>query len=147
MSVERVQRQDGSVVWRVRWRQGGATRAKVLGRKCDAQDFDAELRRRRRTGEFAALDAGKETLAQFGEDWWRLYAEPNLAPRTLQVYATLWDAQILPRLGQLRLREITRPPSTAFDWTSRRPASGPARWPRRCHCCRASCSARASGSG
>ena len=79
MSVERVERKDGSVVWRVRWRQGGRNRSKVLGRKRDAEAFDAELVRRKRTGELAQLDAGKETLAEFGEEWWRLYAEPNLA--------------------------------------------------------------------
>lgn len=79
MSIERVARKDGSVVWRVRWRQAGQNRSKVLGRKRDAEAFDAELRRRKRTGEIAQLDAGKETLAEFGAEWWRLYAEPNLA--------------------------------------------------------------------
>ncbi len=107
MSVERVERGDGTVVWRVRWRQAGANRSKVLGRNGDALDFDAELRRRRRTGELAAMDAGKESLAQFGPEWWQLYAEPNLAPKTLQVYAIMWDTHVLPRLGALALREIT----------------------------------------
>ena len=51
MSVERMQRSDGSVVWRVRWRQAGRNRSKVLGRKRDAEAFEAELIRRRRTGE------------------------------------------------------------------------------------------------
>ena len=37
MSVERVERKDGSVVWRVRRRQGGRNRSKVLGRKRDAE--------------------------------------------------------------------------------------------------------------
>ena len=101
MSVERVARKDGSVVWRVRWRQAGQNRSKVLGRKRDAEAFDAELRRKRRTGELAALDAGKETLAEFGEEWWKLYAEPNLAASTLKVYAILWDTHVLPRLGSL----------------------------------------------
>jgi hypothetical protein len=74
----------------------------VLGRKRDAEAFDAELRRRKRTGELALLDAGKETLTAFGEDWWRLYAEPNLAATTLKTYATMWDAYVLPRLGEWR---------------------------------------------
>ena len=76
MSIERVDRKHGSVVWRVRWRQAGQNRSKVLGRKRDAEAFDAELRRKRRTGELTALDAGKETLAEFGEEWWKLDAEP-----------------------------------------------------------------------
>src|SRR5215207_1924937 len=71
MSVERVERKDGSVVWRVRRRQGGRNRSKVPGRKLDAEAFDAELVRRKRTGDLAQLDAGKELLADFGEEWWR----------------------------------------------------------------------------
>ena len=102
MSVERVVRGDGSVVWRVRWRQAGQNRAKVLGRKRDAEAFDAELRRRKRLGELALLDAGKQPLREFGKEWWRLYAEPNLARATLELYAMLWDTHILPRLGSVR---------------------------------------------
>jgi integrase len=107
MSVERVERKDGNVVWRVRWRQGGRNRSKVLGRKRDAEAFDAELRRRKRTGELALLDAGKQPLSEFGEEWWRLHAEPNLAPATLELYAMLWDTHVLPRLGATPLRELT----------------------------------------
>jgi hypothetical protein len=106
VSVERAKRKDGSVVWRVRWRQGGRNRSKVLGRKRDAEAFDAELVRRKRTGELA-LDAGKELLSDFGEEWWRLYAEPNLARSTLHGYASIWDAHVLPRLGSIPLRELT----------------------------------------
>ncbi len=106
MSVERVVRSNGAVVWRVRWREGSRNRSRVLGRKRDAEAFDAEIRRRRRTGELAALDAGRETLAQFAETWWQLYALPNLAPRTRASYAHLWDRHVLPRLGALPLREI-----------------------------------------
>jgi hypothetical protein len=56
MSVERVECKDGSVVWRVRWRQGGRNRSKALGRKRDADAFDAELVRKKRTGELAQHD-------------------------------------------------------------------------------------------
>jgi ribosomal protein L15E len=58
VSVERVDRKDGSVVWRVRWRQGGRNRSKVLGRKRDADAFDAELTRRKRTGRARAARRG-----------------------------------------------------------------------------------------
>jgi excisionase family DNA binding protein len=79
MSVERVERKDGSIVCACACARN---RSKVLGRKRDAEAFDAELVRRKRTGEFAQLDANKESLADFGEEWWRLYAEPNLARRS-----------------------------------------------------------------
>ena len=90
MSVERVVRRDGGVVWRVRWRQVGRNRSKVLGRKRDAEALDAEIARRKRTGELAQLDAGKEPLGQFGEEWRRLHAEPNLARSTLKGYGSIW---------------------------------------------------------
>lgn len=106
MSIERVSRQGG-VVWRVRWREGGRERSRVIGRKRDAEAFDAEIRRRRRTGELAVLDAGKQTLAEFAEEWWRLHAMPNLSNRTRATYASLWDLHVLPRLGAFALRELT----------------------------------------
>ena len=106
MSVERVERQGGAV-WRVRWREGGRNRSKVLGRKRDAEAFDAEARWRRRTGELTTLEAGRETLADFAEEWWRLYAEPNLAVSTRRRYAEVWDLHILPRIGGYPLRDVT----------------------------------------
>ena len=107
MSIERVER-DSGVVWRVRWRdEQGHNRSKVLGRRRDAEAFDAEVRRMKRTRELGRLDAGKETLAQFGEEWWRLYAEPNLARSTQQGYAILWDRHVLPRLGGYAVRDLS----------------------------------------
>lgn len=126
MSVERVERKDGTAVWRVRWRQGGRNRSKVLGRKRDAEAFDAELVRRKRTGELAQLDAGKEPLADFGEEWWRLYGEPNLARSTLNNYASMWDTHVLPRLGSVPLRELTPNLLTRFRLELEAEGVGPA---------------------
>jgi integrase len=107
VSIERVDRASGAV-WRVRWRdERGRNRSKVLGRKRDAEAFDAEVRRLKRTRELGKLDAGKQTLADFGAEWWTLYAEPSLARKTLELYAMLWDAHVLPRLGGLALRDLT----------------------------------------
>ena len=74
MSIERVSRKGGAV-WRVRWRDElGRERSKVLGRKADAQVFDAEITRSKRIGSLPMLDAGQETLGEFVERWWALYA-------------------------------------------------------------------------
>jgi len=105
VSIERIQRKRG-VGWRVRWREGGRNRARILDRKTDALAFEAEIRRRSRAGDLAALDTGQETLQEFAEEWWQLYAAPNLAATTLASYACLWDAHVLPRLGAIRLRDI-----------------------------------------
>lgn len=107
MSVERVERKGGAV-WRVRWRdEQGRARSKVVGRKRDADAFDAEVVRRKRTGDLDLLSGGRQTPADFAQEWWKLYAAPNLAARTLRSYAGLWDRHVLSRLGSMRLNAIT----------------------------------------
>ena len=105
MSIERISRKRGTG-WRVRWRDGSRNRARTFDRKTDAVAFEAETRRRRLAGDLRTLDAGRETLQEFAEEWWRLYALPNLARTTLASYASLWDAHVLPRLGATPLREL-----------------------------------------
>ena len=105
MSIERIPRKRGTG-WRVRWREGQQNRARTFDRKADAVSFEAETRRRGRAGDLRALDAGRETLQEFAEEWWQLHAVPNLAPITLASYAAVWDAHVLPRLGAVRLRDI-----------------------------------------
>jgi hypothetical protein len=61
----------------------------------------------KRTRELGHLDAGKETLAEFGLELLTLYAAPNLAEQTLKLYAILWDKHVLPRLGSYALRDLT----------------------------------------
>jgi integrase len=78
-----------------------------VGRKRDAEVFEAEVVRRKRTGDLDLLTGGKETLADFGQEWFRLYVAPNLAERTQRGYAGLWDRHVLPRLGSMRLSAIT----------------------------------------
>jgi integrase len=126
MSVERVQRQSGEVVWRVRWRDPrGRNRSRVLGRKRDAEAFDAELRRRKRTGELAALDAGRETLDEYVAGTWSRAHAAHLAPRTRQTYASTYDRHISPRLGDLRLREIDAEAIASFQGELIRDGVGP----------------------
>jgi integrase len=105
VSIERITRKRGTG-WRVRWRDGSRNRARTFDRKADALAFEAETRRRRHAGDVRPLDAGRETLQEFAEEWWRLYAVPNLARTTLASYASLWDAHVLPRLGATPLREL-----------------------------------------
>ena len=106
MSLERT----ATGAWRVRWREAGKNRAKVIGTKRDAALFDAEITRRQRMGELATIDSGKVTLEAFArETWWPLYVRPNLARSTRENYAGTWDRHIGPALGGYALREITAP--------------------------------------
>ena len=96
--------------WRVRWREGARIRAKTVGRKRDAELFEADLIRRKRMGELAGLDAGKITLQAFCEEtWWPLYVQPNLARSTRLNYAGAWDRHICLTLGGYEVRAITAP--------------------------------------
>ena len=118
MSVERAP----SGKWKVRWRDGSQSRSRSFTRKGDADKFDLKIRLARETG--SVVDAGRETLAEFGEEWWRLYAEGNLAPRTLRSYAGMWDRHVLPRLGHHRLRDLSTETIVRFTSDLRRAGVG-----------------------
>ena len=106
MSLERT----STGAWRVRWREAGRNRAKVVGTKADARLFDAEVTRRQRMGELSTLDAGKVTLDAFArETWWPQHVRPNLERSTRESYAGTWDRHISRNLGGYPLREITAP--------------------------------------
>lgn len=47
------------------------------------------------------------TLSAFVEQWWALYAEPNLEQATLRTYRWVWQSHAQPRLGATRLRDVT----------------------------------------
>ena len=61
-------------------------------------------------------------LGAFVAQWWELYAEPNLERSTLVVYRWAWEHHARPRLGDLRLREVT--PLTIARFRAELEASG-----------------------
>ena len=83
------------------------SRNKTFRRKADADAYDAKIKLDKRAGELRNLDAGKQTLREFHAEWKRLYAEPQLAKKTLLEYERYLENDILPALGQLQLRRIT----------------------------------------
>ena len=122
MSVEKVTRAGGEVVWRVRWRQHGRNRARTFSTRRDARDFDAEVRRQRRAGSLAALDAGSETLGEYVTGTWAASHAATLAAKTRLHYASLYDHHLRPYLGSIALREMT--PEVIGRWQADRLASG-----------------------
>jgi integrase len=122
MSVEKIRRNNGEVVWRVRWRQHGRNRARTFSTRRDAADFDAEVRRQRRAGDLAALDAGTESLGEYVTGAWATTHAVTLAPKTRLHYASLYDHHLRPFLGSVALREID--PESVGRWQSDRLAVG-----------------------
>jgi integrase len=108
--IERRQRRrrDGTehVVYRVRFWEGERGRSKSFDRIADARAFEGKVRTLKRTGALADLDAGQESLASFVQEWWEVYAGPNLERSTLRVYAQLWNGHAAPRLGHVPLRDL-----------------------------------------
>jgi len=122
MSVEKIQRSGGEVVWRVRWRQHGQNRARTFSTRRDAADFDAEVRRQRRAGGLAALDAGTESLGEYVTGTWAATHAVTLAPKTRLHYASLYDHHLRPFLGSTALRDIDA--ETIGRWQTDRLAVG-----------------------
>jgi integrase len=60
------------------------------------------------------LNAGQQTLNELAADWWKLHAEPNLARKTREIYRGVWERHLSPRLGDLKLIEITTPVVEGF---------------------------------
>jgi hypothetical protein len=81
----------------------GRHRSRTFDRKADAEDLQAEVRRRQRLATIAHLHAGEELLADFAVEWWRVHARPNLERSRLRRYSQVWDKHVLPRLGTYRL--------------------------------------------
>jgi integrase len=128
VSLHRLERPDGSVYWKVRWRDGGRgspARSRVFDRKADAVAFEDELRRRRRLGDLGILIGSKETLDQYVTETWVRTHAVTLAPRTAQTYAGLYDLHIGPYLGRFKLADVT--PELVARWQADRVAAGAGR--------------------
>ena len=58
----------------------------------------------------------------FFQEWWALYAEPNLERATLRVYRHVWERHARPRLGTMRLADVS--PLTIARFRSQLEAEG-----------------------
>ena len=121
MSVEKL----GSGKYRVRYAIGGRgspRRSATFDRKRDAELFEASTRRHKAFGDLALLDAGTQPVVDLAREWWQRYAVPNLAGHTLDAYARMLDAHVVPRLGSRRVRDVS--PNVVRDFRAKLEASG-----------------------
>jgi len=107
MSVHRRKRANGHVVWQVTWRDPeGHQRAESYPTRRKAELRDHELRELRWEDQIEVADAGRESLREAADAWWTDHVEPNLARNTVLSYALVLDVHLLPRLGDIPIREI-----------------------------------------
>jgi integrase len=131
VSVHQEAQPDGTVVWQVRWRQGGRNRSrrfhprKLGGKRAAeraARTFDAQVNTAALLGDVEIVDRGKISLAEYADAWWERYARHNLTQGTRDIYAIQLDLRIVPRLGGWALRDIT--PKAIEDWIGDMRADG-----------------------
>jgi integrase len=91
--------------WELRWREANRRRSRTFDRKKDAEDFEADRRRRKQLGRTAVPD--DMPLREFSKTYWRLHAIPNLAPSTRDFYLRALSNHIVPRLGDYGVQELT----------------------------------------
>ena len=96
MEIQKRTLSDGSIRWKVRWRQGGRYRARTFDRKGDATNFAAEVRRRQQVGTLATIDSGRITLAEYVSETWAKAYRASLSESTRRRYGHLYDKHILP---------------------------------------------------
>lgn len=107
MSVKRRERAHGHVVWQVTWRDpNGKQRAETFASKREAERRDLEIREYLWAGRHDRVDAGAEPLSEAVEQWWNDHVEPSLARSTAASYAHVLDMHLLPRLGNIPIRDI-----------------------------------------
>ncbi|EHN09450.1 phage integrase [Patulibacter medicamentivorans] len=84
----------------------GRKRSATFDRVQDARDFKAQIRLQRRGGQLDDLDRGRETLRVFVESTWWPQRAGDLAVTTQRVYQRMLNNEILPRIGDMEVREI-----------------------------------------
>src|SRR5262245_26167069 len=94
--------------------QHGRRHLKTFARKREADAYHAQVAIDVRAGTHTA-DSGSITVAQAGELWLEDRTAAGLEPTTLVAYRVYVDNHITPRIGTLRLSQLTVPAARAFE--------------------------------
>lgn len=106
--------------YRVRWREGGRLRSRSFDRKREADDFDAEQRRRRQRG--GVIPGQNRTLvADYAERWLR-EKRREVTRATIENYAVQFELRVGPMLGGFTLHELS--PRVLRDFIQRLQEAG-----------------------
>lgn len=112
MSIQTVEI-GGRKQYRVRFYEGGTKRGRQRQRTFDlygdAVKFETAVRRATQLGQLLPELLGSEqTVREFLDEWWAKYAVAYLKPGTRESYSYPLDRWIVPYLGRLRLRDVSR---------------------------------------
>ena len=95
------------MAYEVLWREpAGKQRCETFWTRDEAQSRDREIQDLRKRGRYDAVDAGTESLRAAAERWWTDHVESAVSVNTAKTYATCLDRHLLPRLGDVAIRDI-----------------------------------------
>lgn len=86
----------------------GQRKAKSVGERAAALELKAKIEARLSAGDLGILEKPGLTFAEAAERWLEGYVKPCLKPRSYELYDMLARRYLLPVLGPVHLRDITR---------------------------------------
>jgi integrase len=106
MSATKAKRNGKRTKYDVRWREGGQHRSRSFDKKGDADDFRAEVRRRRQRGQAIVRPNETPTLDAFANGWQRRRKEDGAALETRKGNRSTYNNWISPYLGGRHVGEL-----------------------------------------
>ncbi|MER7609282.1 tyrosine-type recombinase/integrase [Nocardioides sp. NPDC127503] len=123
MSVQRYTTPSGKVRYRARVKHHGVEVAtSVFDRKRDAEDWEADQKRRLRLGEWHDPRRGQVALSVVAVDW--LDSRHAIKRKTRALEEAAWRLHIAPKFGKRPVASIT--PADVATWVGRLVAAGAA---------------------
>jgi hypothetical protein len=104
--------------WRARWRTGNGERQSRGGflRKEDAREHEEAMRTARRQGQPLRRPTTRLTIGEYWEKWWLEEVTVAKTRATQYSYRGTYAANIGPRIGHLKLRQLIDDPQLLIDW-------------------------------
>ncbi|HMK62022.1 MAG TPA: site-specific integrase [Acidimicrobiales bacterium] len=107
MSIHRRVTKSRGTTWVVRYRDP-VPRERTFDRKADAERFERLVRHQLDTDQYLDPESARITVREWAERWWPTVENSDRAPSTISGYESALRIQVLPYLGQCRLRTLRR---------------------------------------
>ena len=83
-------------------------RERTFDRKADAERFERSVRHQLDTDQYLDPESARITVRDWAERWWPTVEQSERAPSTISGYESALRLQVLPHLGDRRLRTLRR---------------------------------------
>lgn len=107
VSIHRRVAKSGGTTWVVRYRDP-VPRERTFDRKAEAERFERSVRHQLDTDQYLDPESARITVRDWAERWWPTVELSERAPSTISGYESALRLQVLPHLGDRRLRTLRR---------------------------------------